>query len=268
MICWRENGSEFSGCLVAERPRPSREGTGAAALGIGSRRACPGGRSRAQEIVNTAAAGRCRVWRSGGGEVVEEVWGEAGRSARWSWPWQRGGEAEVGEDAADGLWAVDVGDEAHGCRASRAARGPFAVLARAARVCGWCPLAAGALCSGGARVPPVVLTLGTVLSQGSWASETPPDAEKPVHNREPMVHGSRVGQRLGFFTALGSPDETVVRDSISRKLRRMGSLIRNDAPHRESTSGAGEQSRTLRSHWPNTDLRIWLRWSRPKHRWS
>ena len=29
--------------------------------------------------------------------------------------------------------------------------------------------------------------------------ETPPDAEKPVHSRESMVSGVRVGHRLGFF---------------------------------------------------------------------
>jgi len=148
------------------------------------------------------------------------------------------------------------------------AGGGLVVSADVLRVCGRSLIDAGALCSGGARVPRLVVGPRPALSGCSWASETPPDAEKPVHTREPMVHGSRVGQRLGLFTALGSPDETVVRDNISRQLRRMGSLIQNDAPHRESTSGAGEQSRTLRSHWPNTDLRTWLRWSRPKHRWS
>jgi len=82
--------------------------------------------------------------------------------------------------------------------------------------------------------------------------------------------GSRIqsGTTTGLFRGPGSPDETVVRDNISRKLRRMGGPILNDAPHRESASGAGEQSRTLRSHWPNIDLRTWLRWSRPEHRWS
>ena len=78
-----------------------------------------------------------------------------------------------------------------------------------------------ALWSGGARVPRPVARPRPVLSECSWASETPPDAEKPVHTREPMVHGSRVGRRLGFFVVWGSPDETVVRDNVSRKLRRM-----------------------------------------------
>ena len=55
-----------------------------------------------------------------------------------------------------------------------------------------------ALCSGGARVPRLVAGPRPVLSECSWASETPPDAEKPVHTREPMVHGSRVVQRQGF----------------------------------------------------------------------
>jgi len=59
------------------------------------------------------------------------------------------------------------------------------------------PKAAGALCSGGARVPPVVLTLGSVLSECPWASETPPDTEKAVHTREPMVSPVRVGHSRG-----------------------------------------------------------------------
>ena len=148
------------------------------------------------------------------------------------------------------------------------AGGGLVVSALLARVCGGSLLDDGALCSGGARVPRLVTGPRMVLSGCSWASETPPDAEKPVHTRERMVHGSRVGQRLGFFVGWGSPDETVVCDNISRKLRRMGSPIRNAAPHRESASRAGEQSRTLRSHWPNIDLRTWLRWCRPEHRCS
>jgi len=36
-----------------------------------------------------------------------------------------------------------------------------------------------------------------------------------------MVHGSRVGQRLGFFVVWDSLDQTAVRDNISRKLRCM-----------------------------------------------
>jgi len=79
------------------------------------------------------------------------------------------------------------------------AGGAFAVLARAVRVCGGCLVDAGVLWSGGARVPRLVVRPRRVLSECSWGSETPPDAEKPVHTREPMVHGSRVGQRLGFF---------------------------------------------------------------------
>jgi len=89
-----------------------------------------------------------------------------------------------------------------------------------ARVCGWCPLAGGALCSGGARVPPVVLTLESVLSECSGASETPPDAEKPVHTREPMVSRVRVGQPSGgfllsvstFYSALTTERSAVLLD--------------------------------------------------------
>jgi hypothetical protein len=73
------------------------------------------------------------------------------------------------------------------------AGGGLVVLAVVVRVCGGWPLAGCALCSGGARVPCVVLALRSVLSEGSGASETPPDAEKPVHTREPMVSRVRVG---------------------------------------------------------------------------
>lgn len=63
-----------------------------------------------------------------------------------------------------------------------------------ARVCGGSPVDAGALWSSGARVPLLVAGFRPVLSEGSGASETPPDAEKPVHTREPMVSRVRVGQ--------------------------------------------------------------------------
>lgn len=62
------------------------------------------------------------------------------------------------------------------------------------RVCGRSLVDAGALWSGGARVPPLVAGPRPVLSECSWGSETPPDAEKPVHTREPMVSRVRVEQ--------------------------------------------------------------------------
>ena len=71
------------------------------------------------------------------------------------------------------------------------------VSALPAGVCGRCPLAGCALCSGGARVPRLVAGPRPVLSEGSGASETPPDAEKPVHTREPVVSPVRVGQPSG-----------------------------------------------------------------------
>ena len=81
------------------------------------------------------------------------------------------------------------------------AGGGLVVSAVVVRVCGRWPLAGGALWSGGARAPRLVAGPRPVLSDCSWGSETPPDAEKPVHTRERMVHGSRVGQRLGFFVS-------------------------------------------------------------------
>ena len=74
------------------------------------------------------------------------------------------------------------------------AGGGLVVSALLARVCGWSLVDVGALCSGGARVPRRVAGPRPVLSECSWASETPPDAEKPVHTREPMVSPVRVGQ--------------------------------------------------------------------------
>ena len=79
--------------------------------------------------------------------------------------------------------------------ASPAGLSPF--LPVVVRVCGGSLIDAGALWSGGARVPEPVAGPRPVLSDGSGASETPPDAEKPVHTREPMVHGSRVGHSRG-----------------------------------------------------------------------
>ena len=74
------------------------------------------------------------------------------------------------------------------------AGGGLVVSALLARVCGRSLVDAGALWSDGARVPLLVVGPRTVLSECSWASETPPDAEKPVHTREPMVSPVRVGQ--------------------------------------------------------------------------
>ena len=74
------------------------------------------------------------------------------------------------------------------------AGGGLVVLALLVRVCGRSVIDAGALWSGGARVPRLVVGPRPVLSECSWASETPPDAEKPVHTREPMVSRVRVEQ--------------------------------------------------------------------------
>ena len=81
------------------------------------------------------------------------------------------------------------------------AGGGLVVSALLAQVCGWSVFGAGARCSGVARVPRLVAEPRPVLSEGSCGSETPPDAEKAVHTREPMVSPVRVGQRLGIFVA-------------------------------------------------------------------
>ena len=129
--------------------------------------------------------------------------------------------------------------------------GGLVVLTLVARVCGRSLVDAGALWSGGARVPRLVAGPRPVLSESSWASETPPDAEKPVHTREPMVHGSRVGQPLGSFVVGGSPDETVVRDSISRELPR--TVPCRNTPVLSGISGSGaETPPRAECAWKNT----------------
>jgi hypothetical protein len=79
------------------------------------------------------------------------------------------------------------------------AGGGLVVSGVVVRVCGRSPFAGCVLWSRGARVPRLVAGPRPVLSEGSWASETPPDAEKPVHTREPMVSPLRVGQPSGGF---------------------------------------------------------------------
>ncbi len=69
----------------------------------------------------------------------------------------------------------------------------FVVCALLVRVCGGSLVGRGALWSGGARVPPVVLTLGTMLSECSSASETPAGRVAFCHDRPPPPchrHGS------------------------------------------------------------------------------
>ena len=91
------------------------------------------------------------------------------------------------------------------------------VSAVVVRVCGGSLVDAGALCSGGARVPRLVAGPRPVLSECSWASETPPDAEKPVHTKEPVVSPVRVGQPApGFLLRLDT--QTTVDDNRTRPM--------------------------------------------------
>jgi len=84
------------------------------------------------------------------------------------------------------------------------AGGGLVASAELVGVCGGSLVDAGALCSGGARVPRRVAGPRPVLSECSRASETPPDAEKPVHTREPMVSPARVGQPAPRFLVSAS----------------------------------------------------------------
>ena len=85
------------------------------------------------------------------------------------------------------------------------------------RVCGRSLIDAGALCPDAARVPLLVVGPRPVLSECSRASETPPDAEKPVHTREPMVSPVRVGQPAPGFL-LGLDTQTTVDDNGTRPM--------------------------------------------------
>ena len=130
------------------------------------------------------------------------------------------------------------------------AGGGLVVSAVVVRVCGRWPLAGGALWSGGARAPRLVAGPRPVLSDCSWGSETPPDAEKPVHTRERMVHGSRVGQRLGFFVS-----------AVHRTRRRIATTSREDCgacsrrntlPIRQMPSSRGALLAEGRWLWPRS----------------
>ena len=100
------------------------------------------------------------------------------------------------------------------------AGGGLVVSALLARVCGRCP-------SPGvfpARAAPEYLASSSGperCSLGALGPQRPLQTPKSRFTREPMVHGPRVGQRLGFFVVQRLRDETVVRDNISRKSRRM-----------------------------------------------
>lgn len=118
------------------------------------------------------------------------------------------------------------------------AGGGLVVCALLARVCGRCPLAGGALWSAGARVACLVLTLESVLSECSGASETPPDAEEPVHTRELMVHGSR-GTMTGLLRGLGFTG----RDGGSRQHLAKTTAHGQPDPERCPPPRVSEQSR-------------------------
>ena len=79
------------------------------------------------------------------------------------------------------------------------------VLALLVRVCGRSLVDVAVLWSDGARgrLHRPLRVSQEVLSGRSWASETLPDVEKPVHTREPMVSPVRVGQPSDGFRPMG-----------------------------------------------------------------